>query len=242
MAHGPEGEHGGLTRELADRGDDSVLCAVAVEEVVVDPLCHLRGEGGGFGRILKVAAPGIVPVEAIALHGGEVGDGDVGIVVPYLHFLVALVEFGAAALAKAVDGLVGAELEVLAYAILPLVDTCGDGCHLGSALLGKQGLAIGIGKAHLACGGIDAHREACGAQGVALNAPQTLALLGLHDDGVALLGRQRLKAVGILGHADDVGRIYRYLCRGVVTCGIYAESLLCLTHLLCCAHESGYQQ
>ena len=163
VSHGPEGEHGGLTGELADRGDDSVLCAVAVEEVVVDPLCHLRGEGGGFGRVLKVAASGIVPIEAIALHGGEVGDGDVGIVVPYLHFLATLVELGAAALAKAVDGLVGAEQEVLAYAVLPLVDTCGDGCHLGCALLGKQGVALGIGKAHLTCGGIDGHREACGA-------------------------------------------------------------------------------
>ena len=123
VAHGPEGEHGGLTRELADRGDDTVLSTIAIEEVVVDTLCHLRTEGCCFGSILKKAAAGIVPIESVALYRGKVRNGDVGIMIPYLHLLATLVELGAAALAKAIDSLVGSELEILSYAKLTFIDT-----------------------------------------------------------------------------------------------------------------------
>ena len=105
MAQSPEREHRCLTRQLTDAGDNTVLRAVAVDEVVVDARSHLAGEssrhlsfGAHFasasssswcghvrllrGKTLKPALTGIVPINAIATRRGEVGDGDVAVVVP----------------------------------------------------------------------------------------------------------------------------------------------------------------
>ena len=43
--------------------------------------------------------------------------------IPYLHLLATLVELGATTLTKAIDSLVGSELEILSYAKLTFVDT-----------------------------------------------------------------------------------------------------------------------
>ena len=224
MAHGPEGEHRGLSRQLAYAGDDGVLRAVAVDEVVVDARSHLAGEGRGVGVRLALEATlaGIVPVEAIAARRGEIRDGDVAVVVPQLHVASAPRHGLVAQLAEAVDVLVVLQRPLLADAVAACIRSAGQKFEAGCRCLAEQHLALPVRERHEPRGVIDAHpnvRILCGA----LSEDYRVALLrrcgtlaGILHDVYDVVAEIR----GLDGHAIHAaaqggsGLLLRFRCPG----------------------------
>ena len=211
VAHGPEREHRGAARKLSYSRDDAVLRAVAIEEIIVHAGRHLAGEDGAARgrRVGPARASGVVPVEAVALFAGQVGDGDVGVVVPELHVAAAPVHRRVAQLAHSVDCFVGFQRELLAHGVLAAVHGMGAGRERGRPGA-QQGAARAVGKGDGSVGQVQRDADAGRLQrqppvGLAPVYAAPEALSGLGHDGITLLLSH--PAAGPYAHADDGGRV-----------------------------------
>ena len=150
-AHRPFREHRSLSGQLADAGDDSILCTIFIHKIVVGTGSYLTGEGStgrltiiilGCYDIIEIGFSLIVPVKTIAFLAGEIRDGDISIVVPEYDVLSAtLIHINITQLSQAIDGLVVGKTEVLLYAVLALVGFILAGFQTGLRI-GKQQLSI----------------------------------------------------------------------------------------------------
>ena len=105
-AHRPQWKHRGLACQRADTGDDSVLSAVLVDEIIVGCGTGLTREGGASFVVVEIALSGVVPIDAISFLACEIRDRGIRVVVPDLHMSSALVHMSIAKLTEAVDSLV----------------------------------------------------------------------------------------------------------------------------------------
>ena len=161
----PEREHRRLAAQPPYLLHHAVLRAVLVEEVVVDALADAAAQGGPAGIVAPERLSCIVPIDAVALLAGEVGDVDVRIGVPKAERRAALVDgLSLAALSEAEDGFVGVELPALAHFVLAPIDALGDTFHGALSQFGQQLPALGVEEAHHALG-IDLHRQTFGREG-----------------------------------------------------------------------------
>ena len=108
VAHGPEREHGCLTRQFANASDNAILRTVTIDKVVVDAGCNGRCEGCREGTLLtlKPALAGVVPIKSVAARTGKVGNGNVSVVVPQFHLASTPAHCFVMQLSKTIDVLV----------------------------------------------------------------------------------------------------------------------------------------
>ena len=150
-AHRPFREHRSLSGQLADAGDDSILCTILVHKIVVGTGSYFTGEGS-TGRltiiilrcydIIEISFSRIVPVKTIAFLAGEIRDGDISVIVPEYDVLTAtLIHMNITQLSQTIDGLVVGKTEVLLNAVLALVGFILAGFQTGLRI-GKQQLSI----------------------------------------------------------------------------------------------------
>ena len=236
VAHRPKREHGGLPRQLADAGDDTVLGAVFIYKVIVAHQSGLAVEARFLRGVGEHGGRRVVPIESVAFLRSDVGDAYAGVFVAQHQFLPALVQFPGLLLSEAVNGLVGLQHEPLADAVAVARAVLAGYEVRAELLLLHQQVAPGILKSDFSGVLVHDHFQVgrLHGQSVALFRISDFHIFRCQDDRIAFLFGFLLP--GILDDTHNVIRIETDFLRDLLRVNVIFHATSRAFHLLCLRH------